>query len=917
MIGQTIFHYKVLEKLGEGGMGVVYKAEDTTLKRTVALKFLPSHLSASDQDKARFMQEAQAAASLNHPNICTIYGIDEHEGQMFFAMEFVDGQTLREKMSSLSSKQAIDLAIQIADGLAGAHEKGIVHRDIKPENIMVRKDGICQVMDFGLAKLRASGSKISRLTKVGSTVGTAGYMSPEQVQGQDTDHRSDIFSYGVLLYEMLTGHLPFKGVHETALAYEIVNVDPAPMSAVKPEIDPNLDAIVLECLEKDINERAQGIKQISVDLKRYKRESSRQRASHVTVARPMDQSRQMVPGQIQSTKTFGREVGREAQVFTGQLWKWGAMLFFVGMIIFAAMYFVRPPMDKTIVRSSLLPPENVDYSSYQGGGQITLSHDGTKLAFLATDSSGKNRLWVRPLNSLTALPLPGTEGASFPFWSPDNRFIAFFASAKMKKIEAAGGPLTTICNVGDARGGTWSQDGIIVFAPNWIGGLYQVSAAGGVPAAVTKPDTSRREQTHRWPSFLPDGKHFLYFSRSSAGGTEKEEDAIYVASLDGTASTRLFTASSNVAYASGHILFVRQSAVMAQAFNPDNRTLVAEAFPMAEQVGYDVNFNRGWFTVSDNGVFVYQTGGLITGNHLLWFDRTGKQLETIGESAMYGGGQLSRDEKKLAISVFDAQSRNRDIWISDLKRGIRTKFTFDQGVEDYPIWSLDGSRVIYCSDKKGHLDIYQKALNGTIAEELLFESASDKYPTDLSSDGRFLLYYSSGDKTTTDLWVLPLGGERKPISIAQTEFEEVDAQFSPDGRWISYVSNESGRYEVYVRSFTTDQNSSTGAVRGGKWQISTAGVAGLTIAAARWRGDGKELYYWSEDQKLMAAEINATNSSFEVGTVRQLFDMQSRGATYVAAVSADGKRFLVASAVGEISTPLTLVLNWDEELKKK
>ncbi len=913
MIGQTISHYKILDKLGEGGMGVVYKAEDTKLDRMVALKFLPSHLATSEQDKARFIQEAKAASALNHPNVCTIHDIQEHDDQMFIVMEFVDGQTLRQKKDSMSFKQAVDIGIQVADGLAAAHEKGIVHRDIKPENIMIRKDGIAQIMDFGLAKLRASGSKITRLTKEGSTVGTAGYMSPEQVQGQDADHRSDIFSLGVLLYELLTGQLPFKGVHETALAYEIVNVDAPPMSSLKSEIDPNLDAIVLECLEKDPRERTQSTAQISLDLKRYRRESSKLKMSRITAARPVFQ-----PSESYSTEAIPRV--QSSKGLSKLPWI-AAVLFFVGMATFAAMYFVRPTINTTLVRSSLLPPEESSYSGFKGGGQLALSPDGLKLAFVAKDSSGKNRLWVRSLNSLLALPLPGTEGASFPFWSPDNRFIGFFAAAKLKKIEATGGPPLTICDAPDGRGATWNRNGVIVCAPTWNAGLFQVPATGGVPAAITKLDTNRREQTHRWPYFLPDGKHVLYFSRSSGGGTESEADAIYVSSLDGKVNNRLFSASSNVAYASGYILFIRQSVVMAQSFDISSLAVMGEASPIAEQVSYSIGYNRGSFTVSDNGVFVYQTGATITGTLLEWFDLTGKKLNTIGERAVFGGGQLSRDENKLAISLFDPQTRNRDIWIYDLKRDVRTRFTFDQGVEDYPVWSPDGSRIIFCSDKRGHLDIYQKAVNGEGGDELLFESTFDKFPTDWSSDGRWLLYYTVGHpKTQSDVWVLPLVGDRKSIPAVQTEFEELDGQFSPDGKWISYISNESGRYEVYVRPFSESGGSPLlqSGIRAGKWQVSTTGViSSANIVPARWRRDGKALYYFSEDQKIMMAEVNTLNSSFEVGAVTPLFETQSKGVEWVTAIRSDGQRFLTVSSLDQTSSPLTLVLNWDEELKKK
>ena len=900
MIGTIVSHYKILEKLGEGGMGVVYKAQDTKLNRTVALKFLPEHISASESDTARFMQEAQAAASLNHPNICTIHGIEEAEGKNFIVMEFVDGQTLQEKKSSLSMKQALEIGIQVADGLAAAHEKGIVHRDIKPENIMIRKDGIPQVMDFGLAKLRGA----SRLTKEGSTVGTAGYMSPEQVQGQETDHRADIFSLGVLLYEMLIGQLPFKGVHETAIAYEIVNVDSPPMSSVKTDIPPELDAIVLECLEKDPNERTQSAKQVAIDLKRFKRESSRERVSRVTSARPA----------FRSSGTAKPEMSRSGVNEVNE-WTWKtpwtvSILCFIGMAAFAVLYLSDPVTNRTVVRSSLIPPEKASFSNLFGGGHFAISSDGSKLAFVAVDSAGKSRLWVRPMNSFTAITLPGTEGAAFPFWSPDNRFVGYFANSKMKKIEATGGPPTAICDAPDGRGGTWNKEGVIVFAPNWIGGLYQVPSAGGSPTAITTLDTTHREQTHRWPSFLPDGKHVLYYARSSAGGTEADADAIKITSIDGTGNKRLFSASSNVEYASGHILFVRQSVVMAMPFDASSLTATGEAIPIAEQIGYEVNFNRGHFAVSSNGIFVYQTGSSTGGIQMTWVDRSGKALRKVGEPGRFGGGQLSPDGKRLAISVFEPLSRNRDIWIYDLARDVRTRFTFDQGVEEYPVWSPDGTRLMYAADKKGHLDIYQKALSGEGDEELLVESTLDKYPTDCSSDGRFLLYHTAGDPVgKSNLWSLSLKGDRTPVPLYQAEFEEQDATFSPNGKWIAYASTESGRYDAYVRPFPGP---------GGKWQISTSGLSlGTLISASRWNRNGTELYYLSEDQRLMVAEVRGGGSSFEVGTVRALFDGRAERAMFIQAASADGQRFLMATAAGQSYLPLTLVLNWDEELKKK
>ncbi len=915
MIGSTISHYKILEKLGEGGMGIVYKAEDTKLDRVVALKFLPPHLNSSEQDKARFIQEAKAASALNHPNVCTIHAIEEHEGQLFIAMEFVDGQTLRDKRGSVNFKQAIDIGIQIADGLAAAHEKGIVHRDIKPENIMIRKDGIAQIMDFGLAKLRASGSKISRLTKEGSTVGTAGYMSPEQVQGQDSDHRSDIFSFGVVLYELLVGQLPFKGVHETALAYEIVNVDPPPMSAVKPEIDPNLDAIVLQCLEKDPRERNQSVAQISLDLKRYRRESSRQKMSRITAARPV-----INPSSIQAGEGLRQEQTEHAQYAHGMnklFWLITAM-FFLGMVAFAVLYFKQPIAEVHSITANILPPEKLSFATQSGGsgeGLLELSPDGTLLVFVAADSVGKTRLMIRPLNGLSTRAFPGTENPSYPFWSPDSRYIGFFQTGKLKKIEASGGPPITICDAADARGGSWNQDGVIIFAPTSIDRIHQVSAAGGSPTPITTLDSTRHERTHRWPYFLPDGKHFLYFSRSSFGGVERDEDALMVASLDGTLNKRVMSAKGNVAFVSGYLIYLREKTLMAQPFDASSLEPSGEGTPIAEPVEYDLGFNRAVYSVSQNGTLVYQSSGTQAGYQLQWYDRTGKFVSSIGEPGDYGYDALSPDGQRVAFDLYDGQARNRDIWIFDLARGIKTRFTFDASVDELPIWSPDGSRLLFHSDRKGHYDLYQKTTSGAGYEEILFESPIPKSPSDWSSDGKFISYITFEQKTKADLWILPLDGEKKPFVFLQTDFDEGPGLFSPDSRWMAYISNESGSYEVYIRPFIgTDGKVAVNQTR--KWQVSVNGIA--ISSWLRWSRDGKQLYYVSSDNKMMTADVRAIGDALEIGTLTPLFDMPSQGLSFFADVSADGTKFLLASAVGgHSSPPLTLVTNWMEMLKKK
>lgn len=911
MVGKTISHYQILEKIGEGGMGVVYKAEDTKLKRTVALKFLPKGLEAHEPERARFLQEAQAASALNHPNICTIHDIQEYEGQQFIVMEFVDGQTLREKRGTVSFKQAIDIGIQIADGLAAAHEKGIVHRDIKPENIMIRKDGIAQIMDFGLAKLRASGSKIDRLTKEGSTVGTAGYMSPEQVQGQDTDHRSDIFSYGVLLYELLTGQLPFKGVYEAALAYEIVNVDPPPMSSMKPDIDPNLDSIVLECLEKDPRERTQSIAQVSVDLKRHRRESSRQRVSRVTASRPVLQqseaSRQQTGGQ------FGSSEG-SARPLRAQLWKWGTILFFLTtMISILYFYVVRTTSSRQTIRAFLPLPEKSSLINQLGGGHIAVSPDGQKLAFVVVDSSGKSNLWVQSLNALSAQMLPGTENAQFPFWSPDGKMIGFFADGKLKKIDVAGGSPFTICDAADPRSGSWSQAGIIVFGRLSEGAMFQVSAAGGTPSPVTRLDSTRNERTHRWPWFLPDGKHFLFFNRTTTAGSGSGADSICVGSIESREVKHLIHGTSDAAYAQGYLLFMRESALVAQPFDLKKLELKGEPVPIAEQIQYDDRFSKATFSVSQNGLLVYQSTGARWKRELALFDTSGSAVISYGQPEIYSSAVISRDGKRIAMDMVDLQSRNVDLWLYEIARGIQTRFTFDPAAEVLPLWSPDGDRIIFSSNRKLHYDLYVKATTGSAPEELLSDfGARDKFANDWSSDGRYVIVTATGDpKTKSDLWILPMTGDRKPIPFLQTEFNEGGGMFSPDTHWIAYVSDESRKNEIYVRPFFEPGSQHVSALSG-KWQISINGGS-----RAFWRTDGKAIFYVSGN-KIMMAEVRANGSTFEVLKVTQHMNLQAKREISLFDMSSDGKRILGwITPTQDKSVPLTLVVNWDEELKKK
>jgi serine/threonine protein kinase len=899
MIGQIISHYTILEKLGEGGMGVVYKAQDTTLDRVVALKFLPPHLAASAQDKARFFQEAKAASALNHPNVCTIHAIEEHEGQLFIAMEFVDGKTLREKKGTVNFKQAIDIGIQIADGLAAAHEKGIVHRDIKPENIMIRKDGIAQIMDFGLAKLRASGSQITRLTKEGSTVGTAGYMSPEQVQGQETDHRSDIFSYGVLLYELLAGELPFKGVHETALAYEIVNVDPAPMSSVKPEIDPNLDVIVLECLEKDPRERTQSIAQTSLDLKRYRRDSSRQKMSRITAARPVQQP---IHSQQDANSTIAESIhGNRPVRSVGMKWlPWGiALLCLLGFAGLSFIHFREALPEVPSINASITPPPRYSFNN-SIGGHMALSPDGSMLAFVAADSAGNTSLWVRQLNSSSASQLAETNGAQFPFWSPDNRFIGFFTSGKLKKVLASGAPPITICDAPNGRGGTWNQEGVILFAPNFDRvSIYRVSASGGASAAVTHLDSARNETNHRWPHFLPDGKHFVYTTQG-AQRTGEYTGAMYVANLDGSMNKLLIKASSNMAYYSGYLLYIRQTSVVAQPFDLGKMELFGDATPVIDKVEFSGDKSRGVFSISNNGILTYQGPGNNAGL-LSLYDHTGNRVGDLGGLTISNGARFSPDGTKVALDAPDPESGFSDIWQYDILRKISTRVTFEPSSEWNPIWSPDGKKLVYSSDKRGSGDLFMKNADGTDAEELLLKTTFSNSPMDWSSDGKYIIDQTISESTGVDLSVLPLDGKRVPVSFANTKFTETNARISPEGHWLAYESDESGKSEVYVRPFPS------GA---GKWQVSNNGGS-----YPIWSGDGRQIFYNQSGGILMAVDVKMAGTAFSSGTPKMLFEIPRAG---ILDVSKDGKLYLAGAVTGALAyQPITLVTNWDKDLKKK
>jgi serine/threonine protein kinase len=893
MVGQTISHYKILEKLGEGGMGVVYKAEDTKLDRFVALKFLPPHLNASEQDKARFVQEAKAAAALNHPNVCSIIDIQEHDGTMFIVMEFVEGQTLREKKGTVSFKQAIDISIQIADGLAAAHDKGIIHRDIKPENIMIRKDGIAQIMDFGLAKLRASGSKITRLTKEGSTVGTAGYMSPEQVQGQDSDHRSDIFSYGVLVYELLTGQLPFKGVHETALAYEIVNVDAAPMSSIKTEIDPSLDAIVLECLAKEPSERCQSIAEISKDLRRYKRESTRQHMSRTFPA----QSAIRQTGVTQPPQAIPTPARRS-------FLPWGiAVVLFIATSFLLVRQFGNSLEHRPMLVTSILPPDSVYIHSFgQAAGPPVVSPDGRNVTFVGVAPDGISRLYVRSLHENITRLLDGTRFAQYPFWAPGGKYIGFFADGKIKKIDAGGGAPIAVCDAVNPRGGCWSSDGSILFAPDFQSPIFRVSGEGGKPEPVTSIDTTRNESSHRWPFALPDGKHFLYFSRISSTAGEAEGHAVYAATIDGKENKLVVHTTANAIYASGYLLFLRGSTLMAQRFDQSSLQLQGDPVQLADEVINDPGFNLSVISASQTGILMYQQGNIRSGARLLVIDRNGKTLQTVGDMIENFRIRYTGDGNHITASIFDPKLLRLNIWIYDLHTGGRNRLTSGTG-EDNAIISPDGVSMVYSSVRSGVWNLYQKPMNGAGTEQCLLTSPNQDLPLDWLRDGTSLLFSRiKQTRIRANLWIMQMKGSHDEYPVVNTEFDESGGRFSPDGKWIAYMSDESGDYEVYVRP--------TGKNETRNWKVSTDG--GWLPC---WADGNNELCYVSRENKMMLLSLRYKGNEVEVASARSLFTVPAFLESYD--ISPDGKTIVINRSLEmQKMAPLTLMVDWDKELKK-
>jgi serine/threonine protein kinase len=879
--GMKLGPYEIVAPLGAGGMGEVYRARDIRLDRTVAVKVLASHLSSAPELKQRMEREARAISSLNHPHICHLYDIGSQDGTDYLVMEFLEGETLAERIRKgpVPLNEILKIGIAVGEALAVAHRQGIVHRDLKPGNIMLTKAG-AKLMDFGLAKSAGSGlagsssapllsaartmsqaSPVSPLTTAGTMIGTIQYMSPEQIEGKEADARSDLFALGSVLYEMVTGARPFEGKSQISVASAILEKEPEPVSATQPRTPPGLEHVITACLAKNPEDRFQTAQDLVLELKWI--------AQSGTAVLP--------------TEKAGSNRERWAWLVAG-----GLALLLVAVLI---LWRGSKQTEQMTYFSAPLP---------FAARSAAVSPNGHTVAIVShRESERKNVLWIYEPGSQEATTLANTEGATFPFWSPDGRSLAFFADGKLKKLNLGGGPVQTLCEAPTGRGGTWNKDGVILFTPSGtLGvGLYRISASGGTPTQVTVPDKTLSEDSNRWPDFLPDGIHYLYSAINLSG--RKDLYSVYVGSLNSNEKRLVVKAKGNAAYAApGYVLFYRDQTLFAQHFDTKKYELTGEPVPLLTDVQFFPRISHAVFAASGAGLLVAQRNADSGASQLLWFDRKGQQVGAGLNPGIYGNIMLNRSGRAVASDTTDNASQNTDIWTYDLESRSAKRLTFDPALDSLPVWSPDGNRIIFASNRELKFDLYLKDANGAQEEKIIPQDGPDRFPTDWSRDGKYVLYGRG-----SDLWFLTLP-ELRATQFLKAPSTLKSGRFSPDGKWVAYSSNESGRWEIYVTSFPEAH---------GKWQVSNTGGD-----QPRWRGDGKELFYLSTDSKLMAVPVK-TGSNFDPGTPAVLFqanprEMFATSELFSYDVSNDGQKFLINTQLKTEMTPMSLVLNWSAKL---
>jgi Tol biopolymer transport system component len=878
-------------------MGEVYRARDSRLERTVAVKILPDALASDPEFRERFNREARVISQLTHPHICTLHDIGEQHGTAYLVMEYLEGETLEQRLKKgpLPMADALRLAIQIADALSAAHRHGIVHRDLKPGNVMLTKTG-AKLLDFGLAKAThpplgggsQAGASVTGtptmsvpLTQHGSIVGTFQYMAPEQLEGHEADARTDIFAFGTLVYEMVSGRRAFEGKSQVSIIAAIMEHDPTLLSSLQPITPPLLDHLVLICLRKDPDARWQAMADVGIQLR--------------LIAESDTSSTRAVRGTA--------EGGRHRWTWLAAL---GSSAVFGGVLVAALVG--RQPSERPTVRFE------VNVGSSVTPFHFALSPDGRRLAWVESTDKGA-AIATRVLDQLDRRILSRTESArvALPFWSPDSRSIAFFSTGKLRKILVDGGPAEIICDAVSGQGGSWNSDGVIVFAPEQAGPLFQVPAAGGVPTPVTELDATVFEIAHRHPVFLPDGQHFLYLAVSSRA----DRSRIVVGALGSKERRRLLNSVAKPGFAPpDHVLFVRDTSLMIQRLDLKRLTLVGDPLPLVENVGVNAGTSLAGFTASANGVLAWRPGGYVTAEpaRLVWLDRQGTRTGTLATPAVYDNLAISPDLHTIAVAKQEEGGAG-DIWTIDVTSGRATRFTSDSANDNDPVWSPDGSRIVFASDRDaGRLNLYQKNAGGAFAEQALPKSDHVQLPEDWSPDGRFVLFRDRDSKTGSDLWVLPMTANGKPQPYLRSPFSEMQGRFSPNGRWVAYVSDESSRDQVYIQSFPDVAK---------KYAVSTE--RGLQ---PRWRGDGRELFFLGQTQpglmtSVEAVDVVESKDGLSIGAQRTLFQSairmsyRSRSSWEVAP---DGRRFLIIESTQSDSVraqPITVLVDWQDELKHR
>ena len=898
-IGQTISHFRILEKIGVGGMGEVYLADDTTLDRKVALKFLPEAFTSDPERMARFEREAKLLASLNHPNIAGIYGLEQADGNRFLVLEYVEGETLQARLSkgALPLEEALALCRQIAEGLEAAHEKGVIHRDLKPANVMITDEEKVKILDFGLAKAFSDDTQsidtsqsptlTEAMTRPGVILGTAAYMSPEQAKGKSVDKRADIWAFGCILYECLTGKKAFEGETVTETLAAVIRGEPD-WNELPTTTPQNIQFALQRCLEKNSKKRFRDIADVQIEIEAI------------------------------------RDIDKTVSVPTRRSWlPWSVTIVVCLMaLVLAFMYFrgkTAPPIEETFLQ--IVFP---GYLSPSTEGAFALSPDGRKLAFYAVDTEGL-RIWIYGFDSLESHLLRGTESIEGPpfFWSPNSRFIAFSADGKLKKVDVTGSPPEKICDLsGVAVGGAWNREDIIIFGDyRGSNGIVQVPAERGKPSQVTMPNPERKEQLHYLPSFLPDGRHFIYFCKSFIS----ENTGVYIGSLDLKPEEQdtepLITTSTAARYIPGvepnigYLLYLNGQTLMAQPFDEKKLKRIGESVKISDRVSSYAEF--GFFSASETSVLVYR-GDTSPASQPTWVDVKGKPLGTIGDPGIYYRLAISPDGKHVAAGTATLEKPGDSyIWFSDLTRNVTSTITSPQSDNSRPIWSPNGNEIIFLSNPDGPYNLYRKLANGAAKKELLYDSKDNKFPTSCSSDGRFVLYTAVDQNENSDLCVLSLESNNQETRLLPNESNESDGHFSPNTRWIAYVSDDqSGVNEIYVREFLYDSGSVSPS--GASVKVSEGGGLG-----PRWNHDGTELYYCTEDGKVLAVTVE-TETVFKKGEPRILFEdfpyfltPSSQARFPVWDVHPDGKQFLILQTpLGYSPAPFNVILNWTKALEQ-